>query len=93
MAKKGKRTTKGKGKGKGKGGGGGYLSPGVYVEEVESGARPIEGVGTSTAAFVGLGGESPEVPRTRHRGRRVAVVVILAAGAALAVRAWRQAQP
>jgi hypothetical protein len=31
-----------------------YLSPGVYVEEVSSGARPIQGVGTSTAAFVGL---------------------------------------
>jgi phage tail sheath protein FI len=30
-----------------------YLSPGVYVEEVPSGARPIEGVGTSVAAFVG----------------------------------------
>ena len=31
-----------------------YLSPGVYVEEVASGSRPIEGVGTSVAAFVGL---------------------------------------
>jgi len=31
-----------------------YLAPGVYVEEVASGARPIEGVGTSTAGFVGL---------------------------------------
>lgn len=30
-----------------------YLSPGVYVEEVPSGARPIEAVGTSTAGFVG----------------------------------------
>ncbi|MGH7620094.1 MAG: phage tail sheath family protein [Gemmatimonadaceae bacterium] len=30
-----------------------YLHPGVYVEEVSSGVRPIEGVGTSTAAFVG----------------------------------------
>lgn len=30
-----------------------YLTPGIYVEEVSSGARPIEGVGTSTAAFVG----------------------------------------
>lgn len=31
-----------------------YLSPGVYVEEFESGQRPMEGVGTSTAGFVGL---------------------------------------
>jgi hypothetical protein len=30
-----------------------YLSPGVYVEEVPSGSRPIEAVGTSIAAFVG----------------------------------------
>lgn len=31
-----------------------YLSPGVYVEEVQSGSKPIEGVGTAVAAFVGL---------------------------------------
>jgi uncharacterized protein len=30
-----------------------YLAPGVYVEELSTGARPIEAVGTSTAAFVG----------------------------------------
>ncbi|WP_434447180.1 phage tail sheath family protein [Lentzea sp. E54] len=31
-----------------------YLSPGVYVEEVSSGSKPIQGVGTAVAAFVGL---------------------------------------
>ena len=31
-----------------------YLSPGVYVEEFESGLRPMEGVGTSTAGFIGM---------------------------------------
>ncbi|MEU0277761.1 phage tail sheath subtilisin-like domain-containing protein [Streptomyces sp. NPDC006195] len=36
-----------------------YLSPGVYVEEVASGSRPIEGVGTSVAAFVGLAPGGP----------------------------------
>ncbi|MGP4004440.1 phage tail sheath subtilisin-like domain-containing protein [Streptomyces sp. 8N706] len=36
-----------------------YLSPGVYVEEVASGSRPIEGVGTSVAAFVGLAPQGP----------------------------------
>lgn len=36
-----------------------YLSPGVYVEEVESGSRPIEGVGTAIAAFVGLAEQGP----------------------------------
>jgi len=36
-----------------------YLSPGVYVEELEAGARPIEGVGTAVAAFVGLASDGP----------------------------------
>ncbi len=31
-----------------------YLSPGVYIQEVDSGPRPIEGVGTACAAFVGF---------------------------------------
>ena len=31
-----------------------YLAPGIYVEEVSGGARPIEAVGTSTAGFVGV---------------------------------------
>src|SRR5215469_18446114 len=30
------------------------MSPGVYVEEVSSGSRPIEGVGTALCAFVGF---------------------------------------
>ncbi|CUI07400.1 phage tail sheath family protein [Massilia antarctica] len=30
-----------------------YLAPGVYIEEVNAGPRPIEGVSTSTAGFVG----------------------------------------
>ena len=36
-----------------------YLSPGVYVEEFESGGKPIEGVGTSTAGFIGLAEKGP----------------------------------
>src|SRR4051794_12241506 len=31
-----------------------YAAPGIYVEEVPSGARPIGPVGTSTAGFVGV---------------------------------------
>lgn len=38
-----------------------YLSPGVYVEEFESGAKPMEGVGTSTAGFIGLAQRGPVV--------------------------------
>ncbi len=36
-----------------------YLSPGVYLEEVASGNRPIEGVSTSTAGFVGVAERGP----------------------------------
>lgn len=36
-----------------------YLSPGVYVEEVEAGSAPIEGVGTAVAAFVGIAETGP----------------------------------
>ena len=36
-----------------------YLSPGVYVQEVNSGTRPIEGVGTAMAAFVGFAPAGP----------------------------------
>src|SRR5215470_1678770 len=30
-----------------------YRAPGIYIEEVPSGANPIQPVGTSTAAFLG----------------------------------------
>lgn len=36
-----------------------YLSPGVYVEEFESGGKPMEGVGTSTAGFIGVAERGP----------------------------------
>ncbi len=36
-----------------------YLSPGVYVEEVDRGSKPIEGVGTAVAAFVGFAERGP----------------------------------
>jgi phage tail sheath protein FI len=31
-----------------------YLAPGVYVEEIEIGAKPIEGVSTTTTGFLGM---------------------------------------
>ncbi len=36
-----------------------YLTPGVYVEEVPSQSKPIEGVGTAVAAFVGVAPGGP----------------------------------
>lgn len=35
-----------------------YASPGVYVEEVDRGTKPIEAVGTSLAAFIGVTAEA-----------------------------------
>jgi phage tail sheath protein FI len=42
-----------------------YLAPGVYVEEIDGGPRPIEGVSTSTAGMVGVTemGPSTGLPR------------------------------
>ena len=53
-----------------------YLAPGVFIEEIERGPRPIEGVATSTAAFLGETERGPSRPRmvtnvndyTRHFG-------------------------
>ena len=42
-----------------------YLSPGVYVEEVDTGNKPIEGVATSTA-FSAY--PSPQPSPTRGEG-------------------------
>jgi len=36
-----------------------YLSPAVYVEELSSGVKPLEGAGTSTAGFVGHAVKGP----------------------------------
>jgi uncharacterized protein len=39
-----------------------YLAPGVYIEELSTGAVPIEGVSTSTAGFVGQTVRGPVQP-------------------------------
>jgi uncharacterized protein len=40
-----------------------YLTPGVYIEEIERGPRPIEGVPASTAAFLGETERGPTRPK------------------------------
>ena len=40
-----------------------YLHPGVYVEEFDSGAVPMQGVSTSTAGFVGMAERGPVTGR------------------------------
>jgi phage tail sheath protein FI len=42
-----------------------YQSPGVYVKELPSGSKPIEGVGTAIAAFVGFTEKGPSGVATR----------------------------
>jgi uncharacterized protein len=39
-----------------------YLAPGVYVEEVPSAVKPIAGVGTSTAGFIGIVANNVTMP-------------------------------
>jgi phage tail sheath protein FI len=47
-----------------------YLSPGVYMEEVDRGTRPIEAVGTAVAAFVGF----TEKAETMDEGEQVSLL-------------------
>ena len=42
-----------------------YQSPGVYVKELPGGSKPIEGVGTAIAAFVGFTEKGPTGVATR----------------------------
>jgi phage tail sheath protein FI len=39
-----------------------YLAPGVFIEEIERGPKPIEGVATSTTAFLGETERGPTKP-------------------------------
>src|SRR5690242_8187178 len=36
-----------------------YLAPGVYVEEIDTGNKPIEGVSTSTTGVIGVAERGP----------------------------------
>jgi len=48
-----------------------YLSPGVYVEEVPSAIRPIAGVSTSTAGFIGVIADTIDQPLSEVTGASV----------------------
>jgi phage tail sheath protein FI len=50
-----------------------YLSPGVYVEEVEKGTKPIEAVGTSLTAFLGVTADASTKAYDPSTGERVMV--------------------
>ena len=49
-----------------------YLSPGVYVEEVPSSVKPIAGVSTSTAGFIGIVPDSLPMPPTLAKTKTIA---------------------
>jgi len=53
-----------------------FLHPGVYVQEVPSAVKPIEGVSTSTAAFIGVADKGP-VPGTLLPTKRPAQPVLV----------------
>lgn len=61
-----------------------YLAPGVYVEEPPPKARPIAGVGTSTAGFIGV------VPDTLTFPAPVGTVTVAPAGAAQLISSWEE---
>ena len=48
-----------------------YQSPGVYVEEVDRGTKPIQGVGTSTTGFVGITAEASVKRRDPETGELI----------------------
>ena len=65
-----------------------YASPGVYVEEVDRGPKPIQPVGTSIAAFVGITAEASLKALDPATGERVPVESRL--NKATLVTSWTQ---
>jgi phage tail sheath protein FI len=70
-----------------------YNAPGVYVEEVPSAVRPIAGVGTSTAGFLGIsadiaGAWDPATSTGMPVGPPGTVYTQAAAGTAVPVDSW-----
>ncbi len=65
-----------------------YASPGVYVEEIEKGTRPIEALGTSMAAFLGVTHDASLKVIDPKTGLKVAVEPCL--NKATLVTSWRQ---
>ncbi len=51
-----------------------YLTPGVYVEEVDRGSKPLAAVGTAVAAFVGFTAKAPSDDPADPEGLRPRLV-------------------
>jgi phage tail sheath protein FI len=52
------------------------LHPGVYVQEVPSTVRPIQGVSTSTAAFIGIADKGPIPGAVLPNGRMAQAILV-----------------
>jgi phage tail sheath protein FI len=63
-----------------------YASPGVYVEEVDRGTKPIEAVGTSMTAFIGMTAEASRKGINSATGERIALESVL--NKAVLVTSW-----
>jgi len=63
-----------------------YLSPGVYVEEIPPAAKPIAGVGTSTAGFIGVVADDVAMPL--QPGSDTAHYTVAAAGEPQLITNW-----
>jgi len=51
-----------------------YLTPGVYVEEIDSGSKPLSSGATAVAAFVGFTAKAPNDDPNDPEGRRPRLV-------------------
>jgi hypothetical protein len=65
-----------------------YKSPGVYIEEVDRGTKPIEAAGTSMTAFVGITAEASIKQLDPATGARVPVQSVL--NKATLITSWTQ---
>ncbi|MCP4360638.1 MAG: phage tail sheath family protein [Chloroflexi bacterium] len=63
-----------------------YATPGVYVEQVDKGTKPIEAAGTSIAAFIGISAEA-SIKTVDPAGNEVRESVL---GRAMLVTNWTQ---
>jgi phage tail sheath protein FI len=67
-----------------------YASPGVYVEEVDRGTKPVEAVGTSTAAFIGITAEASEKYIDTITNQRRTILPAALLNKPILVTNWRQ---
>ncbi len=67
-----------------------YATPGVYVEEVDKGSKPIEAAGASMSAFVGITAEASTKRIDPETGERIPVQSLI--NRATLVTNWTQYQ-